>query len=226
MGCGKEGFRAAECSQGERPPALYAVETTLNQIAGFVERFGVSALNLAVFARRDAGAYLVRSQPVTQRICIISTIRKHHGAFRYNWLKALFRTGYIGFFATRNGDPDRPANAIADQMQLAVQPTFGQPDDTPRAGVFNPVCGNSMGFDVRSIDHERAEIGIFLRKSLEYPLENSGPGPAFVAVVKDLGRPVFGRNIAPEIAALQAKDDPGQRPAVINPRHSARFVRQ
>ena len=76
------------------------------------------------------------------------------------------------------------------------------------------------------IDHERAEIGIFLRKSLEYPLENPGLGPAFVTVVKGLGRPLFGRNIAPAIAALQAKNDAGQHPAVINPRHTARFIWQ
>ena len=66
----------------------------------------------------------------------------------------------------------------------------------PALVFFNPVGRNPVGFDVGCIDHERAEIGIFLRKSFEYPLENTGLGPAFVAVVKGLGRPVFGRNIA------------------------------
>jgi len=49
------------------------------------------------------------------------------------------------------------------------------------------------------------KIGIFLRQGCGYPLENTGLGPAFVAVVKRLGRAVFKWHVAPTIAALQAK---------------------
>jgi len=38
MGCGQEGFRAPEGSQGQRTPVFDTIETALDEIAGFVER--------------------------------------------------------------------------------------------------------------------------------------------------------------------------------------------
>ena len=136
MGCGEEGFRAAECTQRQGSPVLYAVETALNQIAGFVERFGVSILDFAVFARRYAGPRLAPAQPFSQVIRIISTVCNHQGIFGESRLKALFCVGYIGFIPTRNDNPDRPAHRITHQMQFRIQPAFGQSDGAPVAFVF------------------------------------------------------------------------------------------
>jgi len=52
-----------------------------------------------------------------------------------------------------------------------------------------------MGFYMGFIQHKRLEIGVFLRQSIENPLKNAGPGPTFIAIIKRLGRAVFGRNI-------------------------------
>ena len=59
MGCGQEGFRAPEGPQGQRTPVFDTVETALDEIAGFVEGFGIPGLLLAVFPRRDTGFGLV-----------------------------------------------------------------------------------------------------------------------------------------------------------------------
>ena len=76
------------------------------------------------------------SQPVAQVIRVIPTIRDDGCAFANNWRKALFCMGYIRFVAAGNRDADGPARLVTHQMQLAIQPAFGQPYRPPVAGVF------------------------------------------------------------------------------------------
>ena len=96
----------------------------------------------------------------------------------------------------------------------------------PSPVFFHAIGRDAVGFDVAGVDHQRRKVGAIAGQSLEYPLKNAGFRPAFVAVVERLGRAVFDRNIRPAIAALKAKDDPGQNAPVINPRHATRLLRK
>ena len=53
-------------------------------------------------------------------IRIIPSICNDGCSFLNDWCKALFCMGYISLITTGDSDPDWPANAIADQMKLAV----------------------------------------------------------------------------------------------------------
>jgi len=136
VSCGEESFGASEGPQRQRAPVFETVEATLDQIAGLVERFAIPVLFLAIFTRRNAGSGFAFSQPVTQVVCVIPTIRDDGCPFPDNRFKALSGMGNIGLVPAGNGDANRPASTIADQVQLAVQPAFRAPDRPPAAGVF------------------------------------------------------------------------------------------
>ena len=112
-GC-EEGFGTSEGSQRQRAPVFETVEATLDQIAGFVERFGIPALFLAIFTRRNAGSDFIFSQPFAQVNRVITPVSNDSGPFANDRLKALFCMGYIGLIASGNRDANRPACAIAD----------------------------------------------------------------------------------------------------------------
>ena len=133
---------------------------------------------------------------------------------------------YIGFIAAGNGEPDQLARTIADQMQLRIQPAFGLADGAPCVGLFCSVGSNAAGFDVCCIKHECVQSALFCANAANVCSKNTGLGPAFVTVVKDLGRSVFGRHIAPVVTALQAEDNARKHAAVINPRNITGLVRQ
>ena len=96
----------------------------------------------------------------------------------------------------------------------------------PSPVFFHAIGRDAAGFDVAGVDHQRRKVGAIAGQSLEYPFENAGFRPAFVAVVERLGRAVFDRNIRPAIAALKAKDDPGQNATIIHTRHATRLIWQ
>ena len=96
----------------------------------------------------------------------------------------------------------------------------------PSPVFFHAIGRDAAGFDVAGVDHQRRKVGAIAGQSLEYPLKNAGFRPAFVAVVERLGRAVFDRNIRPAIAALKAKDDPGQNATIIHTRHATRLIWQ
>ena len=69
-------------------------------------------------------------------IRIISAVGNDSRTFANDRFKALFCMGYIGFIPAGYGDPDRLARPVTHQMQLRIQPAFGQPDGAPFASVF------------------------------------------------------------------------------------------
>ena len=124
MGCGQEGFRTPEGSQGQRTPVFDTIETALDEIAGFVEGFRIPGLLLAVFTGRDTGFGLAFAQPFTEVIRVIPAIGNHCCAFANNRLKALSCMGNVRFITSRNSDANWPTGTVTNQMQLAVQPTL------------------------------------------------------------------------------------------------------
>jgi len=94
---------------------------------------------------------------------------------------------YIGFIVAGNRDTDRPARPVTNQMQLTIQPAFGQPYRPPVTGVFfTPfaairwvlTCVASTARQMiaqQSIrgNHQGLEIGVFLCQSFENSLKNA-----------------------------------------------------
>ncbi len=66
----------------------------------------------------------------------------------------------IGLVACAHVQMHGPPPAIADQMQLRIQPAFGPADSAPATGLFfNTIGSDTVGFDAARINHQRAQVG-------------------------------------------------------------------
>ena len=91
---------------------------------------------------------------------------------------------------------------------------------------FHAIGGDPMRFDVAGVNHQHRQISRLARQSIEDTFENACFGPTFPAVIECLGRAIFGRNIRPAIASLNAEYDARKNLAIIYSRNTARFVWQ
>jgi len=173
----------------------------------FLEAPGITVFLFAIFSRWNAGPDLAFLRPFAQVICIVTPVSYDVCSLANDRFKALFCTRDTHLIACGNRDADGEAGAVADQMQLRVQPALCQSGCGPVAVFFavrrDPVC-----LDVGRIRHECPEIGVIPRQRLEYSLEKPGLGSALISIAKRLGLAVFWRNIAPAVAALQTENDP------------------
>ena len=129
-------FETIEHAPYHCPAGYFGTKYPERDVSRFIEFGVVFELYLAVLSGRDAGGCFGLIEPVVQMIGVIATVRDHGAPIRDIWLKALVRLGNIGSVSGSQPQVNRATAAIADQMQLAVQPAFGLADAAPFAGVF------------------------------------------------------------------------------------------
>ena len=83
-----------------------------------------------------------------------------------------------------------------------------------------------MGLEMGRVDHHRVGRAAVGCQGGEDPVEHPDPAPADEAVVERLRRPVDGGRVPPHQPAPDDMDNAADHPAVINPRHPARLIRQ
>ena len=81
-----------------------------------------------------------------------------------------------------------------------------------------------MRFDMARVDHECRQFGCVVRQRFKDTFENACLGPTFPAVVKRLGRAIFGWHIGPAIASLNTENDAQKNLAISHSRYTTRLV--
>ena len=103
---------------------------------------------------------------------------------------------------------DRSAKAVADGMELRVQPAFGAPDTSGKSPPPLLQAGRCpVGIEVRRVDHDPVGLARFARQFDEYPVEYPQAAPADEAVVDRLVRAIIPGRIAPHQTVLDDVDD-------------------
>ncbi len=118
---------------GHAPPVLESSEHDLDAVSTFVAALIVSNCLLAGFPARDAGAYALVFQRISEPIGIIAPIRQHPVCL---WEAAQQSSGsaVVADWSGCDEQADRAALRIGNGMQLCVHAAFGaadQPSEPP-----------------------------------------------------------------------------------------------
>jgi len=92
--------------------------------------------------------------------------------------------------------------------------------------LFEQAGGCAVGLQMRCINHHRVHCLARACQRGEDAIEDANPAPANEAIVERLRRPVDGRGIPPSQPTPDDMNDAADDPTVIDPRHTARLVRQ
>ena len=92
--------------------------------------------------------------------------------------------------------------------------------------LFEQAGGGAVRFEMRRVDHDGVSRLAPAGQGGEDPVEDADPAPADEAVVERLRRSVDAWRVPPHQPAPDDMNNPRNHPPVINPRHTARLVRQ
>jgi len=127
------------------PPILDPAEHVLDLVALPVELLVVGILDLAIGLGRDAGGNTLAVERGAQPVTVIALVTEQH---LDTWQageqqNCAFVVAHLAFGEEQD---DGTPLAIADGMELRVQPTFGAPDTSGNSPPFNRLAAVRCAF--------------------------------------------------------------------------------
>ena len=118
---------ASVIAGGDAAPVFDPAEDIFDLVALSVELLVVEILDLPVLSRRDAGGDALVVDCGTEPVAVIAFVTEQHLGARQDW-KQQGSALVVAHLAFGEQQDDRPAQPIADSMQLGVQHALCAPD--------------------------------------------------------------------------------------------------
>lgn len=129
----------------DAPPVIDPAEQVLDLVTLAVELLVVLVLGLAIGFGRNAGGNALAVERGAEPIAVIALVAEQHlGAWQAGKQQnCAFVVAHLAFGQQQD---DRPAQAIADGMQLGVQPALGASDTSGNSPPFRRLAAVRCAF--------------------------------------------------------------------------------
>lgn len=126
---------ASVMAGGDAAPVFDPAEEIFDLVALSVELLVVEILDLPVLARRDTGGDALVVACGTEPVAVVAFVAEQNLGARQDWKQqgSVFLVAHLAFGEQQN---DRPAQPIADSMELGARPVHCAPDTSGKTPPF------------------------------------------------------------------------------------------